>query len=168
MTLQEPATREHRIRVYADTSVFGGVFDAKFAKESSAFFEAVRRGEFQLVVSDIVRDEIVLARKEIQDFYYEMAKLAEGVTGDDEAIVLRNAYLKEGVVMAKSVNDAFHVAVAAVNACTMIVSWNFRHIVNYRLIPVYNLVSVRNGYLPLSIYSPSELIGNEDEGYQRI
>ena len=34
------------MRIYADTSVFGGVFDAKFEDASVAFFDLVRKGRF--------------------------------------------------------------------------------------------------------------------------
>ena len=49
------------MRVYADTSVFGGVFDAEFENASMAFFDLVRRGRFRLVVSPVVQDELVKA-----------------------------------------------------------------------------------------------------------
>ena len=39
------------MRVYADTSVFGGVFDAEFEAASMAFFDLVRRCPFRLIVS---------------------------------------------------------------------------------------------------------------------
>ena len=44
------------IRVYADTSVYGGVFDDEFAKASRAFFDRVNEGRFQLVV-EVTEDE---------------------------------------------------------------------------------------------------------------
>lgn len=40
-----------RLRIYADTSVFGGCFDDEFAEESKAFFGDIKRGKFVLVVS---------------------------------------------------------------------------------------------------------------------
>ena len=45
------------IRVYADTSVFGGVFDEEFSAPSRAFFDEVRSGRFQLVVSPVIELE---------------------------------------------------------------------------------------------------------------
>jgi len=44
----------------------------------------------------------------------------------------------------------------------MIVSWNFRHIVHYQKIPKYNAVNVLNGYAPIAIHSPLEVIPDED------
>lgn len=35
-----------RLRVYADTSVFGGCFDEEFEVESRSFFQIVDRGGF--------------------------------------------------------------------------------------------------------------------------
>lgn len=49
------------LRVYADTSVFGGCFDDEFKTESIRFFEEVRDGEFISVVSDVTLDELALA-----------------------------------------------------------------------------------------------------------
>jgi len=42
------------IRVYAETSVFGGVFDEEFSKASAEFLEQVRSRRFQLVLSAAV------------------------------------------------------------------------------------------------------------------
>ncbi len=44
--------------VYADTSVFCGVFDDGFDEASRAFFQQVKEGHFQLVISPIVQNEI--------------------------------------------------------------------------------------------------------------
>lgn len=40
------------IKIYADTSVYGGVFDEEFAEASKAFFDLVRSGEYTLCVSE--------------------------------------------------------------------------------------------------------------------
>jgi hypothetical protein len=52
------------LRVYADTSVFGGCFDAEFATESKRFFDLVRRGGVKLVVSEVVVRELAKLRFE--------------------------------------------------------------------------------------------------------
>ena len=45
----------------------------------------------------------------------------------------------------------------------MIVSWNFKHIVNFRRIPLYNAVNKANGYGEIGIFTPQEVIEDEDE-----
>ena len=46
------------LRVYADTSVFGGCFDAEFAAESKRFLDLVRTGRVKLLVSEVVVREV--------------------------------------------------------------------------------------------------------------
>ena len=48
MRMKEP------IRVYADTSVFGGAQDREFSQLSEPFFARVRAGAIQIVVSAVV------------------------------------------------------------------------------------------------------------------
>ena len=62
----------------------------------------------------------------------------------------------------KSLDDALHVAMASVNECQAIVSWNFRDIVNFRKIPMYNTINTLNGYGSIAIYSPLEVIEDDD------
>ena len=51
------------IRVYVDTSVYGGVFDDEFKNQSTKFFEQVRKNQFILVTSAVVQTEIREAPK---------------------------------------------------------------------------------------------------------
>ena len=45
----------------------------------------------------------------------------------------------------------------------LILSWNFRHIVNYNRIRGFNGVNTRMGYRAMTILSPRE-VGDEAEG----
>ncbi len=49
------------IKVYADTSVFGGVFDSEFSEASQLFFDLVRNNKFTLAISPVVEAEITKA-----------------------------------------------------------------------------------------------------------
>ena len=151
------------IMVYADTSVYGGVYDDEFSAASASFFEAVRRGSFQLVLSEIVHRELSFAPAQVQSLFQEMLPLALLTPVTDEAINLQQAYIREGIVTKKSLDDALHVALATVSECDLIVSWNFKHIVHFQKIPLFNAVNTLNGYNSLMIYSPLEVIENEDQ-----
>jgi hypothetical protein len=150
------------IRIYADTSVYGGVFDAGIDKPSQEFFQQVRQGRFQLITSDPVVAELQDAPERVRGLYEELLPFAEIIAVSLEAIQLQNAYLKAGVVGAKWATDALHVALATVQHCRVIVSWNFRHIVHFDKIPLYNGVNLINGYDTLSINTPAEVITYED------
>ena len=64
---------ERPIRVYVDTSVFGGVFDKEFEEGSRIFFERVRAGEFTVVISSTVSDELHDAPEAVRAYYLKLA-----------------------------------------------------------------------------------------------
>ncbi|RKY27771.1 MAG: hypothetical protein DRP83_01795 [Planctomycetota bacterium] len=57
------------LRVYVDTSVFGGAFDEEFKTASRSFFEQVKTKQFHLVTSVIVQQEILLAPIQVQSLF---------------------------------------------------------------------------------------------------
>lgn len=146
------------IRVYVDTSVFGGFFDSEFDLASQKFFNQVKRNEFKLVTSAVVYEEIQPAPKEVKLFFEEMLQYAEIIEVTSEALELRDAYLKENIVSSKYLDDALHVALATVSGCQIILSWNFKHIVHYHKIPLYNAVNTLKEYNHIKIFSPLEVI----------
>lgn len=150
------------IRVYTDTSVFGGVFDEIFETASRAFFQQVTDGRFQLVISPIVQDEIEQAPAKVQKWFDEFAIHAEVILITQEVLQLRQAYLNVGIVTTKSAADALHVALATVARCHLIISWNFKHIVHFQKIPLYQGVNLVNGYEAIHIYSPLEVLHYEE------
>jgi len=152
------------LRVYADTSVFGGVFDAEFALSSRAFFEQVRQGRFQLISSALVRDELREAPKKVRDLFGRMVDWMEISEIGEDGVDLQIAYLAAGIVGEGSMADALHVAMATVLDCRMIVSWNFRHIVHFEKIPLYNAVNTTHGYAEIAIHAPQEVVAYEEEG----
>ena len=154
---------QRAISVYADTSVFGGVFDDEFSGPSKTFVEAVVAGRFTLVTSELVRQEIVTAPQTVRQLFDDLLPAARIAMVSDEALRLQQAYLSATIVSERYATDALHVALATVSGTSMIVSWNFRHIVNFQKIPKYNAVNKLHGYSDIAIYSPLEVIEHEDE-----
>lgn len=152
------------IRAYADTSVFGGVFDDEFAAPSRLFFQQVEQGRFLLAVSDTIRREIGGAPEQVRAFFQRMVGYADVVPVTAPALRLRQEYIAAGIVSPKRRDDALHVALATVSGCDAIVSWNFKHIVHFEKIPLYNEVNRIQGYGSIAIHAPFEVIENaEDE-----
>ena len=146
------------LRVYADTSVFGGCFDAEFAHESERFFDLVRAGRLKLLVSEVVVRELASAPKHVRELVKSLpddSVLQVGLTRD--VIELREAYLAAGILDRQSMDDATHVAAATVARADAIVSWNFRHIVRVDKMRAYNQVNLQTGFGLLSIVSPQEV-----------
>ncbi|MBI3759889.1 MAG: hypothetical protein HY269_09075, partial [Deltaproteobacteria bacterium] len=84
--------------VYADTSVYGGVFDREFASPSRRFFEAVQTGTFELLVSDVVRREIESAPQQVQDHFTNHLGFMRRIAFDEPVLKLRDAYLASRIL----------------------------------------------------------------------
>jgi hypothetical protein len=147
------------LRVYADTSVFGGCFDTEFQAESLQFFEEARAGRFALVVSDLTMEELADAPERVKSVLQSFpTEQVERVSVTQECVALRDAYLNARVVGRASEDDALHIAIATVMAVDMVVSWNFKHIVHFEKIVGFEGVNTLNNYRSPRIYSPREVI----------
>jgi predicted nucleic acid-binding protein len=147
------------LRIYIDTSVIGGCFDKEFSTESKAIFDLACKGKAVLVISDLLVRELQNAPKYILDFLESLSEdTIEIVQASVEAEKLHNAYLDAEVVGPASDDDAMHVAIATVEKCDLIVSWNFKHIVHYDKIKGYNGVNLKEGYTLIAIHSPKEVV----------
>ena len=150
-------------KIYLDTSVFGGYYDAEFEEDTLLLFEKIKLGQFKIVYSNTTEDELLEAPEKVQ-------ALLSGIDNDlkikvelnEEAVNLADSYLAENVVGSTSRTDCFHIAMATINAVDILISWNFKHIVNVTRIRGYNAVNMKLGYPAIDIRSPKEIIYNED------
>lgn len=148
-----------RLRVYADTSVLGGCFDEEFAEFSVALLDLVRSGTVTLLISDLLVDEIMNAPPQVKDAFESLPTThVERIVGGPESEYLRDQYLAANVVGPASQDDAHHVALATIARADMIVSWNFRHVVHFEKMRGFNAVNLREGYPPIEIHSPREVV----------
>jgi hypothetical protein len=149
--------------LYADTSVFGGCFDDGFAAESRAFFASVRRGKSVLVVSPTVLAELHRAPEQVRGILSDLPRDGvESVGIGSEVEHLREAYLNAGILAGEHRSDAEHIAAASVAEVDFVVSWNFKHIVQFEKIAGYQAVNLLNGYREIRIYSPTEVVESEE------
>ena len=150
-------------RFYFDTSVFGGVYDGEFDEVSIQLFEKVRLGQVICVYSDLSEGELFSAPARVKSFFNDLPReYLEIVKVNDEAINLAKSYIEENVVGKTSYDDCVHIALATINKVDILVSWNFKHIVNVYRIRGYNSVNLRLGYRTLEIRSPKDIINYEN------
>ncbi len=151
-------------RLYFDTSVFGGVYDEEFEKISTLLFEKVKLGQIICVYSDLSETELQNAPQNVREFFADLPKEhMQFVEVTEEAYELAQKYLDEKVVGQISADDCRHIATATINKVDILVSWNFKHIVNVFKIRGYNSINLRCGYAQLDIRSPKEIVYNEDD-----
>jgi len=146
-----------RPRIYADTSVIGGCFDPEFHEPSTALFRLFKNGLATLVLSDITLLELNEAPSAVRKALDAVpAAFRELIEFSEEASDLARKYLSEGVLDESKWVDAQHIALATISRVDVLVSWNFRHIVNLQRIRGYNSVNLRAGYPLLEIRTPRE------------
>ena len=128
-------------------------------------FEKVTLGQIKCVYSNLTESELTNAPERVR-YYFENLKNdhKERVFVTPEGLKLAQTYVEEKVVGETSLDDCIHIATATLNKVNMLVSWNFKHIVNIYRIRGYNSINLRLGYPTLEIHSPKEIVnyGNKD------
>jgi len=105
----------HRIRVYADTSVFGGTQDDELVVASHSFLGQVRLGAYVVLLSDETQRGLAASPEAVQDVWLDLPPASVELIGlDEEARSLADEYVNAGVLGEASIADALHVAAATV------------------------------------------------------
>jgi predicted nucleic acid-binding protein len=148
-------------RIYIDTSVFGGYFDAEFDESTKSFFNILNSRKITILVSEILELEIYKAPDHIIDLFESLSNI-ERIELTDESKQLAEMYIVEKVVGRTSIVDCQHIALATFFKADVLVSWNFKHIVNLERIRGYNSVNFREGYQMTEIRTPNEIFKDEN------
>jgi predicted nucleic acid-binding protein len=150
-------------RIYIDTSVFGGYFDSEFEEFTKPLFTRILNNEFMVLFSTDTQQELEKAPISVQELVVSLkAERTEFIEETLEAVELAMSYIEENVVGKTSFADYLHIALATINNADIIISWNFKHIVNVNRIRGYNSINIKNGYHQIEIRSPRELMNYED------
>ena len=154
---------EMKQRFYLDTSVFGGVFDKEFDEFTLQLFERIKLGEITCLYSELTETELVKAPTNVKNYFKDLPRESmEKVEITDVILALAKKYVDENVVGTTSFDDCIHIATATVHRADILVSWNFKHIVNVYRIRGYNSINLRMNYPSLEIRSPKEIVDYEN------
>jgi predicted nucleic acid-binding protein len=145
------------MKFYLDTSVFGGFFDKEFQEPTRKLFKFIKDNNVKLLYSDIIEEELELAPQAVKLVASQLLINSLYIARTDEMTNLSQVYLKEGALTAKSANDALHIAIATISGASDVISWNFKHMVNFIRIRQYNSINLREGYGLINIYTPQEI-----------
>lgn len=119
-------------------------------------------GQIKCVYSNLTERELSTAPKRVQVFFNDIkSEHKEKILITPEALKLAEIYVIEKVVGETSFDDCIHIAIATLSKVDILVSWNFKHIVNVYRIRGYNSINLRLGLSPLNIHSPKEIVGYE-------
>ena len=154
-TAQSPISK---LRIYVDTSVIGGCEDEEFREPSRRLIQRFTQGEMTLVLSPLVVEELRASPRRVREVLLGVpAAHIETLEVTPEADVLAAKYIERGALTQRMLPDALHIANAAIAQVDVLVSWNFKHVVNVQRIRTFNEVNRDMGYGPLDIRSPREV-----------
>jgi len=149
----------HKLRIYIDTSVIGGCFDKEFAEWSNLLFQEFIEGKKIAVISDITLEELEHAPENIRILIDKIPnEHIEYVALDNESENLAALYIKNKAITRKFLEDAQHIAISTIMNVDVLVSWNFKHIVNLERIKNYNSVNIKYNYKLIEIRTPREVL----------
>jgi hypothetical protein len=152
------------LRIYLDTSVLGGCFDEEFAVWSNRLVRDFRDARFIPLMSDLLGAEVARAPEQVRQVHADLlASSAEQLAVSAEALDLLSGYEAHSVLGPRYRADMLHIALATVANADVLVSWNFRHIVRFDKIRLFNAVNLEHGYKQLAIHSPREVTADEHE-----
>ena len=149
------------MRIYLDTSVPSTYFDDRTPDRQAVtrdFWDKALLHGHELQISEIVILEIAQnpneeKRKKVLERVRDLPELKQG----PEVIVLAKEIVDANLVPAGKIEDAIHLALSALHRVDVLVSWNFRHMVNLKMRQQLPLVLAKNGcFHKYEIISPYE------------
>jgi predicted nucleic acid-binding protein len=155
--------------IYLDTSVIS-YLEQEDAPEKMAdtrlFWEQVKAGDYDVAISRVTLQELeqcaepkrTVLFRHLNDISYLR------IERNNEIEVLAQQFIKQNILTVKSIDDCRHIACSIIYNCDMIVSWNFKHIVNYKTINGVKLISLITGYREVAVYTPAMLVVSDDDG----
>lgn len=156
-----------KLKIYLDTSVISHLL-AEDTPEKMAdtrtLWNEIKHGKYTVIISDVTIAELSQCAEEkfnrllafVRQIQFETFEV------DDEAKNLANQYIKNEVLRPKSYDDCLHIACSVLSCCDLLVSWNFKHLVNFKTIKGVRIVNALNNYNEIGILSPSMLIEWEE------
>jgi predicted nucleic acid-binding protein len=154
---------------YLETTIFNFPFadDApQYRADTLQFFREIKAGKFRPFTSEYVLLEIRDTKNAQKRVKMEALVKDYGVEvfpESDEIERLAQVYISSGVIPEKYSTDAFHIAAATVYGLDFIVSLNFHHIVKHKTIIKTGLINLDEGYKPIAIHAPAELIDYDQD-----
>ena len=127
------------VKVYLDTSAIS-YLDQQEApermKETQDVWELFKKGRYEVYISDVAVYEINKCSRQKREILLDYLDQIEYniIETNENTVSLAEKFIDFGVLKRNSYDDCRHIAAAVLAGCDMIVSWNFKHIVNVKTI----------------------------------
>jgi predicted nucleic acid-binding protein len=153
-----------KLKIYLDTSVISYLDQQDVPErvaETHKLWKKIKDKEYDVFISTVTIREVEDCPKSKRKKLLSYLKQIEYyiIEIDERFIEVAERFVDLGILKEKSFDDCQHIAAAIIGGCDVIVSWNFKHIVNHKTIAGVKAVTALEGYNDILIYTPSILIG---------
>ncbi|MCL2366411.1 MAG: PIN domain nuclease [Oscillospiraceae bacterium] len=152
-----------KLKIYLDTSVVSHLYAPDVPDKQAdthKLWTFIKAKTYEVSISPVVMIELddcsEPKRSHLLDRLSEISYTE--LQANNEVLELAAQYLDAGIMPPKSARDRQHIAYACVYNCDMVISWNFKHMVNVKTISGVRGVNALAGYKEMPIYTPTILI----------
>jgi predicted nucleic acid-binding protein len=151
-------------KIYLDTSIIGYLYQEtqpeKMA-DTHKLWAQIKNGVYDVIISDLLLEELSNnPNDEIKNillgFLAEIDCDIVPITQEIEN--LATLIVTQEILTKKNYADCLHIATALANDCNLLVSWNFKHLVNIKTINGVRAISNLEGYRSIDIMPPTHLV----------
>lgn len=137
-------------------------------QDTLQLWERFKKQQYEVYISDIVINEISDCTEEKLNILMDYLDQIEYhlIATNENTVGLAEKFIDFGILKQKSFDDCQHIASAILAGCDIIISWNFKHIVNIKTIRGVKVITTLEGYKDLLIFPPSVLLESEEDEYE--
>ena len=157
-----------KTKIYLETTIFSFYYGSEstpeyrqYKTDSRAIFDLIKAGKYEAFTSSFAINELT-DEPDMEKRFKTLSLVPEyGIKvlfPAEETQHITDLYIKEEVVSSAWETDAAHIAITVANGLDFIVSLNFTHISKPWTIERVRRVNFREGYKPIGIYKPSEVL----------
>lgn len=155
-----------KLKVYLDTSVISYLMQLDAPDETKItlrLWEKFKTGIYDIYLSQVDFTEmdkceepkLSFLKSKLNEIDYEILEIK------DSTQKLAKDIINMGILTNKSFDDCTHIAVALENECDIIVSWNFKHMVNIKTINGIRAITLLKNQKNINILNPLTLLEME-------
>lgn len=154
-----------KLKLYFDTSVISYLQAPDTPEKMTETLELweilATRSDVEIVISELTLRELNRCQQPKLNFLLEKLNEFDYLLLDvsENDMNLANHYLGNAVLTDKSIDDLLHIAIATLNDCRYILSWNFKHFVNPKTINAVWAINKMKNLPEINIVSPSMMLG---------
>ena len=156
-----------KIRLYLDSTIVSALYEPGMLErmqETLMLWTDIKNGKYEVVFSEVLFEELLKCKQPKKDVllnYLNEVTVYIDVETNTTINIIADEIIKLGILTANHRYDCLHIGSAIYAECDCIISWNFRHLVNYKTIKGVRVVTGIFNYKNIDILSPTMMINKE-------